>query len=181
MTKLDYTLMPEEFNDVILVLENGAKKYERNGWEKGIKFEKEANIASIKRHLSEYRTGKLKDDESGLHPLLHVATRALMQYTVDKRAAEFERTRMKGYPSINGVDGQTLYERAKELEKSPDSIINDTARHGDNGYIDHPLGWSKDHNWLTLAQATELQKNEKQQNAYKSVQLSSEHRTWKGD
>lgn len=83
--KLDYTLSPSEFDDVILVLMNGAKKYEPKGWEKGIKFEKEANLASIKRHISDYRQDKLADEESGLHPLLHVACRALMQYTLDKR------------------------------------------------------------------------------------------------
>jgi hypothetical protein len=85
MTKIDYTLAPAEFDDVLLVLMNGAKKYERNGWEKGIKFEKETNIASIKRHLAAYRAGESKDDESGLHHLLHAACRALMQYTLDKR------------------------------------------------------------------------------------------------
>lgn len=83
--KLDFTLMPEEFNDVVKVLMDGAKKYDANGWLKGVKFSKETNIASIRRHVSEYRLGGMKDKESGLHPLLHAACRCLMQYTVDQR------------------------------------------------------------------------------------------------
>lgn len=83
--KLAYDLAPMEFDDVILVLMNGAAKYEPRGWERGIKFEKETNLASIKRHINDYRGGNLSDSDSNLHPLLHVACRALMQYTIDKR------------------------------------------------------------------------------------------------
>ncbi len=107
MTKLDYALMPEEFNDVILVLMNGAKKYEAHGWEKGIKFEKEANVASIKRHLSDFRLGKMTDDESGLHPLLHVACRALMQYTLNQRAAVAV-TKMQEFDKERAIQEQHL-------------------------------------------------------------------------
>lgn len=85
--KLKYELAPTEFDDVVLVLQQAAEsgKYEPNGWLEGKKFDRDSNIASIKRHVLEYRKGIMQDSESGLHPLLHVACRALMQYTLDQR------------------------------------------------------------------------------------------------
>lgn len=87
--KLDFTLLPVEFDDVVLVLQNSAEsgKYEAKGWEKGKDFEAEKNLASTKRHINDYRMGLRLDADSGLHPLLHAACRCLMQYTLDKRAA----------------------------------------------------------------------------------------------
>lgn len=84
--KLNFTLMPVEFDDIVLVLMNGAEKYEAHGWENGVAFEKDANLASIRRHENDYKAGIIVDKDSGLHPLLHVACRAMMQYTLDKRA-----------------------------------------------------------------------------------------------
>lgn len=88
--KLDYTLAPPEFDDVILVLQKSAEsgKYGRDDWLNGIQFDKEASIASIKRHLSDYRKGKTYDTDGGLHNMLYVACRALMQYTLDCREYE---------------------------------------------------------------------------------------------
>jgi hypothetical protein len=99
MTKLDYTLIPLEFDDLVLVAMNGAKKYEPHGWEKGI--DKDQNLASVRRHENDYKAGKLKDDESGLHPLLHAAFRLMMQYTLDKRAQVEEVT----YDYKGGAEG----------------------------------------------------------------------------
>lgn len=76
---------PQEFHDVYQVLTSGAKKYGANSWLKGEHFNPRDNYASICRHAAELYTGKAKDDETGLHPALHIACRALMQYTLDKR------------------------------------------------------------------------------------------------
>ena len=82
--KIRYDLVPDEFMDVALVFMAGIKQgYEPNGWKEGKKFEKEANIASIKRHLRDYRSGLYRDRDSDLHPLLHAACRCLMQYYLD--------------------------------------------------------------------------------------------------
>ena len=107
-TKLSYELMPTEFDDVVLVLMAGAKKYEARGWEQGKDFENEKNIASIKRHLDAYRKGTSNDSESGLHHLLHVACRALMQYTLDKRASENECIYDRDKPTTISAQQKTL-------------------------------------------------------------------------
>ena len=78
-----YDLMPLEFNDVRMVLEMGAKKYGAHDWEKeeGAVINHKNNHESMFRHLAESSSGVTQDKESGLHPLLHLATRALMGYT----------------------------------------------------------------------------------------------------
>lgn len=82
--KIRYDLVPDEFMDVALVFMAGIKQgYEPNGWKEGKKFEKEANLASIKRHLVDYRKGVLEDKDSKLNPILHAACRCLMQYYLD--------------------------------------------------------------------------------------------------
>ena len=74
--------IPLEFDDVVLPLVEGAKKYPGNGWLDGEFFNRRDNHASMSRHLAEYYAGVTRDKESGLDPLLHLACRALMAYTV---------------------------------------------------------------------------------------------------
>ncbi len=101
--KLDFTLVPLEFEDVVKVLMFGVKKgYEKDGWQKGIKFSTDTNLASIRRHANSYRRGDHTDSESGLNHMLHIACRALMQYTLDKRGAEV-------------IDPNDLYVSAQEF------------------------------------------------------------------
>ena len=77
---------PAEFLDVFKVLEFGISKgYAADGWLKGEKFDHKSNHASMCRHLAEHYVGKLEDDESKLNPLLHLACRALMAYTIQQR------------------------------------------------------------------------------------------------
>lgn len=76
---------PEEFKDVLLVLDTGAKKYGDNSWLSGNHFDTHKNHKSMSHHLLESYRGILKDHESGLDPLLHLACRALMEYTLRKR------------------------------------------------------------------------------------------------
>lgn len=77
----------EEFDDIDLVLEMGAKKYGNLNWTKpdGTKSGFYDMHMSMTRHLAESFMGVRQDDESGLDPLLHLATRALMMYTLLQR------------------------------------------------------------------------------------------------
>lgn len=77
--------IPSEMLDFKQVLEFGASKYGANSWLKGLHFNAKDNHASMSRHLAEAYCGFDKDHESDLDPLLHLACRALMQYTMKKR------------------------------------------------------------------------------------------------
>jgi hypothetical protein len=83
--------LPEEFYDILLVMDMGAKKHGHDSWLHGDNpsLESRANYASMSRHLAEAYFNKL-DDESGLDALLHLATRALMKYTRKKRGIDHE-------------------------------------------------------------------------------------------
>lgn len=87
LDRLRYELSPPEFDDVIKVLQHSAEsgKYGENDWLNGINFDSIKNIASLQRHVRDYRLGNRIDKDNGLHPLLMVACRALMQYTLDTR------------------------------------------------------------------------------------------------
>jgi hypothetical protein len=77
--------IPIEFNDVNKVLEFGAEKYGANTWLEGNHFGHTSNHNSMFHHLAESYANVSKDLESDLHPLLHLACRALMEYTLIKR------------------------------------------------------------------------------------------------
>jgi len=114
---VDKTLIPEEFYDVALVLEMGAKKYGKDAWLHGISMSHRSNHESMSRHLAEAYCHKDIDHESGLDPLLHLATRALMEYTMKQRGLskllldEKESTKLKEY-----IDSKPLPN--KELRKA---------------------------------------------------------------
>lgn len=72
-----------EMSDYQKVLKYGAKKYAHLNW-----LEPDGNKSSFKEmhdsmfhHLAESFANVREDKESGLDPLLHLATRALMMYT----------------------------------------------------------------------------------------------------
>lgn len=77
--------IPVEFSHVIKVLEMGAKKYGANSWLYGNHFDTHANHKSMSHHLLESYRNIRADHESGLDPLLHLAARALMEYTLQSR------------------------------------------------------------------------------------------------
>lgn len=77
--------LPEEFMDVYKVLTPGAVKYGPNSWLKGIHFDHCKNHVSMGNHLIKSAQGIRLDDETGLDHLLHIACRALMQYTLIRR------------------------------------------------------------------------------------------------
>lgn len=79
-----------EFYDVEKVMKKGAVKHGRDTWmNSGPKTDHESMHNSMFHHLSESWTGQVKDKESGLHPLLHLACRALMYFTIQKRGSVF--------------------------------------------------------------------------------------------
>ncbi len=80
---MNHFLWEVEFDDVIKVLEMGAKKHGDKNWLefKGTKSSAVSMHASMFRHLAESSVGNRQDQESGLDPLLHLACRALMMYT----------------------------------------------------------------------------------------------------
>lgn len=83
-------VLPEEFKDVGKVLDAGASKYGEDAWLHGISWSHRSNHESMSRHLAEAYCGVTKDHDTGLHPLLHLAARALMEYTVYKRDHKIE-------------------------------------------------------------------------------------------
>lgn len=80
--------IPKEMYHFVKVLEEGAKKYGENSWMKGEHFNHRDNHASMSRHLAEGYMGQVRDKETGLHPYLHLACRALMEYTLYIQAVE---------------------------------------------------------------------------------------------
>jgi len=87
--------MPEEFIKYIEeVLQFGVNKgYAPDGWKDGDRFNPKDNHASMSRHLAEGYCGVEKDHESGLHPLQHLACRALMQVWYEDEHAVAEHLR----------------------------------------------------------------------------------------
>ena len=83
----DVIELPPEFHDMLQVMDMGNKKHGKDSWldADNPSLQLKANHASISRHLAEYYCGVQEDHESGLDPLLHIATRALMEYTRRQR------------------------------------------------------------------------------------------------
>lgn len=84
----DEAIQPEMF-DFLKIISMGAKKYAMNNWllTDGVKCSESEMHQSMFNHLDQSRiTGRhSRDYESGLDPLLHLACRALMLYTIRKR------------------------------------------------------------------------------------------------
>lgn len=73
--KRDWTLMPwEQLEEVVKVLEDGAKKYDRNNWKL---VEPERYRKALLRHAVTYAEGGKVDKESGLLTLAHLICNAL--------------------------------------------------------------------------------------------------------
>lgn len=91
----DTVQIPEEMYDFVKVLDKSAEsgKYPANNWlePNGMSCEPRAMYASMFRHLAEANCGSIEDKDSGLHPLLHLATGALMMYTRWKKGIDYKK------------------------------------------------------------------------------------------
>lgn len=73
--KLDWTLLPwKEVEQVVEILEFGAKKYSRDNWKH---VEPERYKKAAFRHLISYASGQKEDSESGKSHLAHLICNAL--------------------------------------------------------------------------------------------------------
>jgi len=82
-----YSYMEPEFLDFLEVLKMGAKKHGNSNWlnADGKKSSHKDMHDSMFHHIAKSYAGIRLDQESGLDELLHVASRALMCYTLIKR------------------------------------------------------------------------------------------------
>lgn len=73
--QLSYVLdvMPA-LKDMVVVMEFGANKYERNNWQKG--FPKDKLLDSLLRHVDAFYAGEDIDPESGLPHVGHILCNA---------------------------------------------------------------------------------------------------------
>lgn len=119
--------LPEEFNDVSLILDMGAKKYGEDSWLKGLHFDHKSNHASMARHIAEAYCHQTEDHESGYHPLLHLASRALMEYTLWKRGSNLQLDdevymKLQEYLASNPLPNEKLKEALRASSDLLDSI-----------------------------------------------------------
>ena len=79
VSPIDFDEVKEAINNVTKM---GSKKHGINTWldPANKSLQHISNHNSMFHHLSESFTGKIKDDESGIHPLIHLAWRALAEY-----------------------------------------------------------------------------------------------------
>lgn len=74
--KLKWSLVDwDAFEDMVRVLEFGAKKYDSHNWKKGLKITE--IIESMQRHINAMMRGELSDPESGLPHIGHLQCNAM--------------------------------------------------------------------------------------------------------
>ena len=82
------------FEDMVRVLEAGAKKYSEDNWKKGLPMK--AQCDSMMRHLIALMSGELNDPETGLPHIGHIQCNAMfMAHT------------MKNHPQLNNLPKQS--------------------------------------------------------------------------
>jgi hypothetical protein len=83
--KLDYTLVPwEGMDEVVKVLEFGAKKYARDNWKK-VEHADTRYLAAAFRHLIQHNAGETADKETGLSHLAHATCCMLFLLALEKQ------------------------------------------------------------------------------------------------
>ena len=71
-------LVPEFIRDMAKVLTFGADKYGKENWKRGL--EKDRILSALYRHTLAHHSGELKDPETGLNHMVHVACNAMFLY-----------------------------------------------------------------------------------------------------
>ena len=83
--KLDYTLVPwDGMDEVVKVLEFGAKKYARDNW-KRVEHAETRYLAAAFRHIIKYNEGEAADTETGLSHLAHATCCLLFLLSMGKQ------------------------------------------------------------------------------------------------
>jgi hypothetical protein len=83
--KLDYTLVPwDGMDEVVKVLEFGAKKYARDNW-KHVEHAETRYLAAAFRHIIKYNEGEVADTETGLSHLAHATCCLLFLLSLGKQ------------------------------------------------------------------------------------------------
>ena len=83
--KLDYTLVPwDGMDEVVKVLEFGAKKYARDNWKK-VEHAETRYLAAAFRHIIKYNEGEVADKETGLSHLAHATCCMLFLLAMEKQ------------------------------------------------------------------------------------------------
>lgn len=83
--KLDYTLVPwDGLEDVVKVLEFGAKKYARDNW-RHVEGAEQRYLAAAIRHLVAYQIQQPTDEETGISHLAHAGCCLLFLLALEKR------------------------------------------------------------------------------------------------
>lgn len=85
--KMRYSLLPKSaLNQVIEVLEYGARKYAPDNWQH-VDNARERYYDALMRHVDAWWQGEVRDSESGLHHLAHATCCALFLIWFDKEGA----------------------------------------------------------------------------------------------
>jgi len=85
--KLDYTLIPwDGLEEVVKVLEFGAKKYDRDNW-RFVEGAEQRYLAAALRHLVAYQIEQPTDEETGISHLAHAGCCLLFLLALEKRNA----------------------------------------------------------------------------------------------
>lgn len=83
--KLDYTLVPwDGLEEVVKVLEFGAKKYARDNW-RHVEGAEQRYLAAAIRHLVAYQIQQPTDEETGISHLAHAGCCLLFLLALEKR------------------------------------------------------------------------------------------------
>jgi hypothetical protein len=83
--KLDYTLVPwDGMDEVVKVLEFGAKKYARDNWKK-VENANTRYLAAAFRHLIHHNNGEAADPETGISHLAHATCCMLFLLALEKQ------------------------------------------------------------------------------------------------
>lgn len=82
--KRDWSLLPyDSLEEVVKVLEFGAKKYSRDNWKAGEGFKYTRSFNALQRHMLAFMRGEDNDPETGISHLSHAMCNLLfMQHFV---------------------------------------------------------------------------------------------------
>ena len=84
--KLDYTLVPwAAMEEIVKVLDFGAKKYARDNW-KHVQDAEQRYMAAAFRHMTAYAKGQAYDPETGASHLAHLGCCVLFMLALEQQA-----------------------------------------------------------------------------------------------